>query len=204
MLPRKASLLPKLRDQYAEFLDHVSLVHLRLLASPTCVGLRYGRSFELPAEAFLACRLQETWNWVAPHPRTPVSAFAYAVGRPIHKAAPPLLQGPFSGNNAQTAGLECSPAIHRLRLWGLALGSASPCADCHGAGILRLTVRGVFTRVSAYSVRHPHFRSLHAKVSTGASSLPERSPTPRCKRIEGQASAGRLIPTILGASTLDE
>src|SRR5437764_5096896 len=40
---REASLLPKLRDHYAEFLDHVSLVHLRLLASPTCVGLRYGR-----------------------------------------------------------------------------------------------------------------------------------------------------------------
>ena len=41
--PKKAPLLPKLRGQYAEFLDHVSLVHLRLLASPTCVGLRYGR-----------------------------------------------------------------------------------------------------------------------------------------------------------------
>ena len=41
--PARASLLPKLRDHYAEFLDHVSLVHLRLLASPTCVGLRYGR-----------------------------------------------------------------------------------------------------------------------------------------------------------------
>ena len=42
--PNTAPLLPKLRGQYAEFLDHVSLVHLRLLASPTCVGLRYGRS----------------------------------------------------------------------------------------------------------------------------------------------------------------
>ena len=31
-LPKQASLLPKLRDHYAEFLDHVSLVHLRLLA----------------------------------------------------------------------------------------------------------------------------------------------------------------------------
>src|SRR5688500_10720085 len=40
---RRASLLPKLRDHYSGFLDHVSLVHLRLLASPTCVGLRYGR-----------------------------------------------------------------------------------------------------------------------------------------------------------------
>ena len=44
--PNTAPLLPKLRGQYAEFLDHVSLVHLRLLASPTCVGLRYGRSID--------------------------------------------------------------------------------------------------------------------------------------------------------------
>src|SRR5919112_1084888 len=43
-----APLLPKLRGQYAEFLDHVSLVHLRLLASPTCVGLRYGHSRTSP------------------------------------------------------------------------------------------------------------------------------------------------------------
>src|SRR5215217_5760518 len=55
-LRRKASLLPKLRDQYAEFLDHVSLVHLRLLASPTCVGLRYGHP-AAPPSAFLARRL---------------------------------------------------------------------------------------------------------------------------------------------------
>ena len=33
--PQSASLLPKLRDHYAEFLDPVSLVHLRLLALPT-------------------------------------------------------------------------------------------------------------------------------------------------------------------------
>src|SRR5699024_9386693 len=51
--------LPKLRDHYAEFLDHVSLVHLRLLALPTCVGLRYGRP-QAPLRAFLACRLHTT------------------------------------------------------------------------------------------------------------------------------------------------
>ena len=55
-LTNRASLLPKLRDQYAEFLDHVSLVHLRLLASPTCVGLRYGHP-AAPPPAFLARRL---------------------------------------------------------------------------------------------------------------------------------------------------
>ena len=58
-LPRGASLLPKLRDQYAEFLDHGSLVHLRLLASPTCVGFRYGHP-AAPHHAFLARRLNTT------------------------------------------------------------------------------------------------------------------------------------------------
>jgi len=38
-----APLLPKLRGQFAEFLDGGSLVHLGLLDQPTCVGLRYGR-----------------------------------------------------------------------------------------------------------------------------------------------------------------
>ena len=38
-----APLLPKLRGQFAEFLGQDSLERLRLLASPTCVGLRYGR-----------------------------------------------------------------------------------------------------------------------------------------------------------------
>src|ERR671920_2372900 len=94
----------------------------------------------------------------------------------------------------RTAGPESSPAVHRLRLWGLALGSASPCADCHGAGNLGLTVRGVLTRICAYSFRHPHFPPLHANVSTGASLLPERSPTP-ASETQGRASAGRLIPT---------
>ena len=51
--PKGASLLPKLRDHYAEFLDPVSLVHLRLLASPTCVGLRYGRRTNSPNRLFL-------------------------------------------------------------------------------------------------------------------------------------------------------
>ena len=39
----QAPLLPKLRGQYAEFLDNPSPVGLRILSSSTCVGLRYGR-----------------------------------------------------------------------------------------------------------------------------------------------------------------
>ena len=38
-----ATLIPKLRVQFAEFLYNTSLVGLRILFLSTCVGLRYGR-----------------------------------------------------------------------------------------------------------------------------------------------------------------
>jgi hypothetical protein len=130
----------------------------------------------------------------------------YAVRRPIHTAAPPLFQCPLGGHHVHKAGPESSPAVHRLRLWGLALGSASPCADHHGAGILGLSVLEIFTLVCAYSFRHPHFWSLQGNGSPAPSLFPERSPTPDQpdeSAYQGHASAGRLIPTILGAFTLD-
>ena len=39
---RTAPLIPKLRGHFAEFLNNTSLAGLRILSSPTCVGLRYG------------------------------------------------------------------------------------------------------------------------------------------------------------------
>ena len=49
-----APLLPKLRGHFAEFLLRKSLEHLRLLASPTCVGLRYGQCTPSSAKLFSA------------------------------------------------------------------------------------------------------------------------------------------------------
>ena len=92
-------------------------------------------------------------------------------------AARTSFQCPWGVHHDET-GPECQPAGHRLRLWGLALGSASPCADCHGAGTLGLPVSGVFTRICAYSFRHPHFPPLQPDASAGPSLLRERSPTP--------------------------
>ena len=40
--PAGAHLLPKLRCQFAEFLNQSSLKRLGMLCPPTCVGLRYG------------------------------------------------------------------------------------------------------------------------------------------------------------------
>src|SRR3982751_1948617 len=93
-------------------------------------------------------------------------------------AAVASFQCPSSLHHDMT-GPESQPAFHRLRLWGLALGPASPCADCHGAGTLGLTVSGVFTRICTYSFRRPHFPSLHGCASAPASLHGERSPTPQ-------------------------
>ena len=180
----RASLLPKLRDQYAEFLDHVSLVHLRLLASPTCVGFRYGHP-AAPHQAFLARRLNRSRiGRSLPFP-SPLRLAPYRLRRSIHKTAPASFRCPSMVRHCKT-GPECQPAVHRLRLWGLALGSASPCADCHGAGTLGFTVSKVFTWICAYSFRHPHFRPLQANGSPGPSLLPERSPTPQCRTLKAK------------------
>ena len=47
-----APLLPKLRGQFAEFLNGGSHLRLRIFSSPTCVGLRYGYPLH-SLEAFL-------------------------------------------------------------------------------------------------------------------------------------------------------
>ena len=52
---------------------------------------------------------------------------------------------------------------------------------------------GVLTRICAYSFRHPHFPPLHPQVSTGASPLRERSPTPETK-VSRPSFGGPLNP----------
>ena len=70
----QAPLLPKLRGHFAEFLLHGSLEHLRLLASPTCVGLRYGRIEHSHARLFLAASVENPWlnKFSARHPISPI------------------------------------------------------------------------------------------------------------------------------------
>ena len=41
-MTHRAPLLPKLRGEFAEFLNEGSHSRLRIFSSPTCVGLRYG------------------------------------------------------------------------------------------------------------------------------------------------------------------
>ena len=52
-LVNTATLLPKLRVHFAEFLNEGSHKHLRILIPPTCVGLRYCYLIVMLNEAFL-------------------------------------------------------------------------------------------------------------------------------------------------------
>ena len=119
-----ASLLPKLRDQYAEFLDHVSLVHLRLLASPTCVGLRYGRP--RPSAAGFS-RVSTPGRSVKGRPRPSHSTLGSPLGlrlrcwTAVHMAAGPSFHGPLRvQRNTDGAGIfagfpSATPLGPRLR-----------------------------------------------------------------------------------------
>jgi len=84
--PNRALLLPKLRRQFAEFLDHSSPDRLGILYLPTCVGLGYGHRAN-SLEAFLGSMgsmtspgsarhrvsgfMRPGFAWTAPYTLTP-------------------------------------------------------------------------------------------------------------------------------------
>jgi len=69
--PSRTPLVPKLRGQFAEFLNEGSIERLRIFSSSTCVGLRYGHTDNLPRRLFLAVWLGQFVSAVASTPRHP-------------------------------------------------------------------------------------------------------------------------------------
>ena len=100
-----APLIPKLRGQFAEFLNYPSPVGLRILFLSTCVGLRYGRR-------------RYTQDFSRPRPSMlPYSNFSpFRPGRP----SPGSCHFKVSSCLNLLAATEFPPYVHRLRL------SASP------------------------------------------------------------------------------
>ncbi len=100
-----ASLIPRLRDYFAEFLNVVSLAHLGLLDPSTCVGLRYGPAGSAP------------WTLFSAH-----CACAFPCPKAGCGEAPPPL--PVGGAHAKARHVHGSPAGRRnVRL--LSIGYAS-------------------------------------------------------------------------------
>ena len=74
----RALLLPKLRGHFAEFLNESSSARLRILFSPTCVGLRYGH-----------LRLARGFSW-----QRECTCFGTAIFPPRHRSAFPCADLP--------------------------------------------------------------------------------------------------------------
>ena len=101
----RAPLFPKLRGQFAEFLNNPSPVGLRILFLPTCVGLRYGH-----------LRYSQSFS------RLRLSMLRLLNSSPLRPGLPTPGSCPFKVSlclNLLTA-TEFPPYVHRLRL------SASP------------------------------------------------------------------------------
>ena len=105
---RAAFLIPKLRNQFAEFLNGESLARLRILTPPTCVGLRYGHP-KCSLGAFLgswhrslnkAFALRTPLEYTLPDlPGSTPIAFNEAANafRDLARSVPPSLSPPFGG-----------------------------------------------------------------------------------------------------------
>src|SRR5207249_11622159 len=77
--PQVATLLPKLRVHFAEFLNECSHKRLRILTPPTCVGLRYGQWSSYAERGFSWHLGSETF--FRPEGRTFVPAFTLNAAR---------------------------------------------------------------------------------------------------------------------------
>ena len=117
----RATLLPKLRVYFAEFLNAGSLARLRILSSPTCVGLRYGPCQVYLRDYFSAPGLVRS----SPSRRSaPLNGSSQRVDLPAPLNPSPLRpELPFSGSTPPHASSprtptevrEYKPVSHRLR-----------------------------------------------------------------------------------------
>ena len=128
----QAPLIPKLRGNYAEFLNNPSPVGLRILSSSTCVGLRYGR-------------LQYISHLFSPHLQwTSLLHFSpFRPGQPtpgFHFQCVSVCLN-FSGYGISTVCASTTP-------FGLALAPGLPRADEPAPGNLRYSAITILTQFS--------------------------------------------------------
>ena len=149
-----APLIPKLRGQYAEFLNNPSPVGLRILSSSTCVGLRYGRPSYSSRLFSLSIHRTSLLNFSPFRPGLPTPGF-----RLLNMSACLNLDG----YGISTVCASTTP-------FGLALAPGLPVAEDFRP--LR------FSRNSRYSFRHSHSNAVHTSFRscfTPHSTLPYQS-----------------------------
>ena len=128
----QAPLLPKLRGQYAEFLNNPSPVGLRILSSSTCVGLRYGR-LQYPSHLFSLQALHASLLFFSP--------FRPGLPTPGSWITHMSVCLNFSGYGISTVCASTTPS-------GLALAPGLPRADEPAPGNLRFSAITILTQFS--------------------------------------------------------
>ena len=128
----QAPLFPKLRGQFAEFLNNPSPVGLRILSSSTCVGLRYGRLRYSLSFSRLRFHVLPYSNFGPFRPGQPTPGSQY-----VHVSV--CLN--FSGYGISTVCASTTP-------FGLALAPGLPRADEPTPGNLRFSAITILTQFS--------------------------------------------------------
>ena len=191
-----APLLPKLRGEFAEFLNGGSPVHLGMLYLPTCVGLRYGRP-RISLAAFLGSPASTRPAWGRPRAfHSPLGhrhrGFACGGSLPAWRDRSP---GPSPLRPRITLGAEAPSMEGGTGLFarcpspaprGLGLGPPHPQLISMAAEPLGIRWGG-FAPPSRYSCRHSHSPPLHGRFRSRFAGDGD-APLPRAARAVTPAS----------------
>ena len=162
----EAPLLPKLRGNFAEFLNEGFLARLRILTLPTCGGLRYGHQ-QASLEVFLdSVESATSLLKFTPHHNSDITRMVFPLRNPTCLDAhfqpcawPILLCHPI----LQTAhgGIGFSTDYPSPTPLSLGLGPDLPWVDEPSPGNLRFSAGRILTCLYAYLYRHSHLYALH-------------------------------------------
>ena len=195
MLPSPAAviLIPKLRMQFAEFLNEGFLAHLRILSLPTCVGFSTGTEFLVRSFS----RQPGSCDFDSPEGSSPCQFSAFSWGICLPTSLPPSTRYSTSALTLPSASLrpqtkfssigifaDC-PSRMRLRL---RLGPDLPRVDERCPGNLRLSVFKFLTQIFA---THTGILSSHS------SSCPSGQPSSKCERSPTDSFESRRFSSVL-------
>ena len=156
----RAPLLPKLRGHFAEFLNNASSVGLRILSSPTCVGLRYGYMSDYSG---FSRHMAHTLRYFISLRFTSLGWLPVLPGSPLLRLRAAFLSAPVLSTCVPTVLLPCSTGISTCcpsaTARALALGTY-PGKISFTLETLDIRPRG-FPPLSRYSFRHSLLGSLH-------------------------------------------
>ena len=198
--PSGAPLLPKLRGNFAEFLNEGFLDRLGILYPPTCVGFGTGTR-NLP-RGFSRGHGFRDFRQTSPHPVSALMAGFRPAG----------LRGcPSTTNGWDPLSYPVLPSVITIPTW---YGNINPLSIAYAFQPRlrsRLTLRrlallrnpwafggGVSSPLFRYSCQHSHSRCLHGWVTPPLQSASGRSPTTPA-RPESAASVPDLSPATLSA-----